>query len=103
MAMRDQDEIDMFERSDFCLRVFKNRIREPRIYEQNFSARGHNLERRLTVPSELRIHANHQIENRWSSKRNAVARSDGCSNFSTFAISSSFDIGRSSSYLCLHI
>jgi hypothetical protein len=45
--------------------------------KQNFSARGHNLERRLTVPSKLRIHKNHQIENRWSIKRNADSRSDG--------------------------
>ena len=77
MTVRNQDEIDMLERGDFVLRIFENRIREPRIDEQNFSARGHNLESRLTVPSELRIHGNHQIENRWSSKRNAVSRSDG--------------------------
>ena len=56
MTMRNQDEIDMLERGDFVLRIFENRIREPRIDEQNFSARGHNLESRLTVPSELRIH-----------------------------------------------
>ena len=77
MTVRNQDEIDMLERGDFVLRIFENRIREPRIDEQNFSARGHNLESRLTIPSELRIHGNHQIEKRWSSKRNAVSRSDG--------------------------
>jgi DNA-3-methyladenine glycosylase II len=62
----------MLERGDFGLGIFENRIREPRIDEQNFSARGHNFESRLTIPSELRIHGNHQIEKRWSSKRNAV-------------------------------
>src|SRR5262245_34966737 len=30
MTMRNQDEIDMLERSDFGLRIFENRIREPR-------------------------------------------------------------------------
>ena len=88
MTVRNQDEIDMLERGDFGLGIFENRIREPRIDEQNFSARGHNLESRLTIPSELRIHANHQIEKRWSSKQNAVQgvtasqpsnfKSDGC-------------------------
>ena len=58
--MRNQDEIDILERSDFVLRLFQNRIREPRIDEQNFSARGHNLESRLTVPSELRAHEKSQ-------------------------------------------
>jgi hypothetical protein len=69
MTMRNQDEIDMLERGDFGLRVFKDRIREPRIDEQNFSARGYNLESRLTVPSELRIHGNHEIEKRSPGKR----------------------------------
>jgi DNA-3-methyladenine glycosylase II len=73
--MRNQNEIDILERVDFILRIFENRIREPRIDEQNFSARRHNLESRLTVPSELRIHGSHQIENRWSSKENAVSKS----------------------------
>ncbi len=54
--MRNQDEINMLERGDFGFRIFENRIREPRIDEQNFSARGHNLEGGLTIPSELRIH-----------------------------------------------
>src|SRR4029077_13929635 len=72
MTVRNQDEIDMLERGDFGLGISENRIREPRIDEQNFSARSHNLESRLTIPSELRIHANHQIEKRWSSKQNAV-------------------------------
>ena len=67
----------MLERGDFGLGIFENRIREPRIDEQNLSARGHNLESRLTIPSELRVHGNHQIEKRWSSKRNAISRSDG--------------------------
>ena len=52
----------MLQRGDFVLRVFENRIREPRIDEQNFSARCHNFESRLTVPSELRVHGNHQTE-----------------------------------------
>src|SRR4029077_20407353 len=56
MTVRNQDEIDMLERGDFGFRIFENRIREPGIDEQNFSARGHNLESRLTIPSELRIH-----------------------------------------------
>src|SRR4029450_2443603 len=62
MTMRNHDEIDVFERGDFVLRIFENRIREPRIDEQNFSARGHNLESRLTVPSELRVHGNHRTK-----------------------------------------
>ena len=36
MTVRNQDEIDMLERGDFVLRIFENRIREPRIDEQNF-------------------------------------------------------------------
>ena len=64
MTVSNQDEIDVFEPGNFFLRIFENRIREPRIDEQNFSARRHNLESRLTVPSELRIHGSHQIENR---------------------------------------
>jgi len=67
--VRDQDEIDMLKRGDFLLCIFKNRIREPRIHEQNFPGRRHNLESRLTIPSELRIHANHQIEKRPLGKR----------------------------------
>jgi hypothetical protein len=62
MTMRCQDEIDMLERGDFGIRIFQDRIREPRIDEQNFSARSHNLERRLTVPSKLRIHGIHRTE-----------------------------------------
>jgi hypothetical protein len=64
MTVGNQDEINMVERGNFGLRVFEDRIREPRIDEQNFPARGHNLKSRLTVPSELRVHANHEIENR---------------------------------------
>jgi hypothetical protein len=70
--VRDQNQIDMLKRGDFVPGVFENRIREPRIDEQNFSARGHNLESRLTIPSKLGIHGNYQIEKHWSSKRNAV-------------------------------
>ena len=62
MTVRNQDEIDVFEPGNFFLRIFENRIREPRIDEQNFSARRHNLESRLTVPSKLRIHGNHETE-----------------------------------------
>ena len=69
MTVRNEDEIDMLERGDFALRIFENRIREPRIDEQNFSARSHNLERRLTVPSKLRIHGNHETESCAQSKR----------------------------------
>ena len=69
MPVRNQDEIDMLERGDFVFRIFKNRIGEPRIDEQNFSARGHNLESRLAVPSELRIHGNHETENPSLGKR----------------------------------
>ena len=82
------DHCAFVERSDFILASFENRIRQPGIDEQNFSARRCDLESRLAVPSELRIHGNHQIENLWSSKRNAVSR-----------ISSSFDIRVSSFYL----
>jgi hypothetical protein len=67
--MRNQDEIDMLERGDFGLRIFEDRIREPRIDEQNFSARSHNLERRLTVPSELRIHGSHRTKKFSTGKR----------------------------------
>src|SRR6476660_6103704 len=56
VTVRNQDEIDLLERGDFGFRILKTRIREPRIDEQNFSARGHNLEGGLTVPSKLRIH-----------------------------------------------
>src|SRR5438094_2681353 len=69
MTMRNQDEIYISERGDFVLRIFENRIREPRIDEQNFPARGHDLESRLTVPSELRIHAK-------SRNRKAFARQE---------------------------
>ena len=62
MTVRDQNEIDILERSDFVLRIFENRIREPRIDEQNFSAWCNDFKSRLTVPSELRVHANHEIE-----------------------------------------
>jgi len=70
MSMRDQDKIDMFERSDFFLGSFENRIRQPRIYEQNFSARRHDLESRLAVPGELRFHAPQQTEKICPSKSN---------------------------------
>src|SRR4029450_11638995 len=99
MTMRNQDEIDVPEPGDFGLRIFENRIREPRIDEQNFSARGHNLESRLTVPSELRIHGKsrnpkasvHQEKRRFGEVRFL--------KFSTFIISSSFDIRHSTFYL----
>jgi hypothetical protein len=77
MTVRNQNEIDIPQRGDFSLPIFENRIREPRIDEQNFSARDHNLESRLTVPSKLRIHGKHQIKNRSSSKGNGVSRSEG--------------------------
>ena len=77
MAVRNQDEIDMFKRSNFSFRIFESRIREPRIDEQDFAARGHNLEGRLTVPSELRVHENHETEKCWASKRNAISKSRG--------------------------
>ena len=44
MTVCDQDEIDILERGDFVPRIFENRIREPRINEQNFPARDYNLE-----------------------------------------------------------
>jgi hypothetical protein len=69
MTVRNQDEIHMLEPGDFGFRIFENRIRKPRIDEQNFSVRGHNLESRLTVPSKLRIHENHEIESCAQSKR----------------------------------
>jgi DNA-3-methyladenine glycosylase II len=72
MTVRDQDKIDMIESGDFSLGIFENRIGEPRVDEQNFSAPRHNLESRLTIPSELRFHGNYEIENRWSIKRNAI-------------------------------
>src|SRR5215510_11017986 len=69
MTMCNQDEIDMLERGDFVLRLFENRIREPRIDQQNFSRRRNNLKSRLTVPSELRVHGNHETEKRSVGKR----------------------------------
>jgi hypothetical protein len=69
MTVGNQDEINMVKRGDFGLRVFEDRIREPRIDEENFSARRHNLESRLTIPSELRIHGNHETEKRSFGKR----------------------------------
>jgi hypothetical protein len=62
MTMGNQNEIDMLKRGDFGLGIFENRIREPGVDEQNFSAGRHNLESRLAIPGELRIHGNHQIE-----------------------------------------
>src|SRR4029077_6966908 len=72
MPMRNQDEVDMLKRGDFVLRIFENRIRQPRIDEQNFSARGNNLESRLTVPSKLRVHG--RSRNRKAFARQEVAR-----------------------------
>src|SRR3954462_10399149 len=69
MTMRNQDEIDMLKRRDLSLGISENRIREPGIHEQNFSARRHNLKSRLTIPGELRVHGNHQIENSSFGKR----------------------------------
>ena len=66
----------MFKRGEFVLRFFENRIRQPRIDEQNFSGRRYDLEGRLTVPSELRIHENHQIEKTSSGKRCEI-KNDG--------------------------
>ena len=51
MAVRNQDKIDMFERGEFVFRCCEDRIRQPRIDEQNFSARRNDLEGRLPVPS----------------------------------------------------
>src|SRR5258707_8523644 len=72
VSMCNQNKIDMVERSDFIFASFENRIRQPRIDEQNFSARGHNLESRLTVPSKLRIHG--KSRNRKAFARQEVTR-----------------------------
>src|SRR6266487_3187652 len=52
MSMCNQYKIDVVERSDFILASFENRIRQPGIDEQNFSARRCDLESRLAVPGE---------------------------------------------------
>ena len=67
--MCNQNKIDTFERVDFIRASFENRIRQPRIDEQNFSARRYDLESRLAVPSELRVHDLHETEKHWFSKR----------------------------------
>ena len=46
----------MFERGEFVFRCCEDRIRQPRIDEQNFAARRNDLESRLAVPSELGFH-----------------------------------------------
>ncbi len=45
--MCNQYKIDVVERSDFILASFENRIRQPGIDEQNFSARRCDLESRV--------------------------------------------------------
>ena len=50
MPVTNEDKIDVLERGEFVLRLFENRIRLPRIDEQNFSARRNDFESRLAVP-----------------------------------------------------
>ena len=50
MSVCNQNKIDMLERGEFVLRFFENRIRQPRIDEQNFSPRRNDFESRLAVP-----------------------------------------------------
>ena len=71
--MRNQDKIDVGERRNFFLPSIKNRIRQPRIDQQNFSGGGHDSESRLAIPSELRFHANQKSQKTWSSKGNDPA------------------------------
>jgi hypothetical protein len=71
--MCNQNKIDTVERSDFIFASFENRIRQPRIDEQNFSARRYDLESRLAVLSELRVHDLHETEKHWFSKRDKRA------------------------------
>jgi hypothetical protein len=71
--MCNQNKIDTVERSDFIFASFENRIRQPRIDEQNFSVRRYDLESRLAVPSELRVHDLHETEKHWFSKRDKRA------------------------------
>ena len=113
--MRNQDKIDVGERSDFFLGSFENRIRQPRIDEQNLSSGSHDSESRLAIPSELRFHATQKGQKTWSSKGNDPApiskarmtNDEGMSKSdwqktnvrtltSGFVISSSFDIRDSS-------
>jgi hypothetical protein len=56
MAVRNENEIDMFKRSNFLLCFVINRIRKPWIDQQNFSTGRDDFKGRLTVPSELRVH-----------------------------------------------
>jgi hypothetical protein len=72
--MCNQDKIDTVERSDFIFASFENRIRQPGINEQDFSARRYDLESRLPVPGELRVHYNHETENISASKGNAPVK-----------------------------
>ena len=68
MAVRNEDQINVFKRGEFVLRFFENRIRQPRIDEQNFAARRDDLESRLPVPGELGVHESHQTEKPWFGK-----------------------------------
>src|SRR4029450_6879946 len=63
MSVRDEDKINTLQRGNFVLSLFENRIHQPRIDEQNLAARCNDLESRLTIPGELRFHANHETEN----------------------------------------
>jgi hypothetical protein len=76
MSVRNQNKIDTVERSDFIFASFENRIRQPGINEQDFSARRYDLESRLAVPSELRVHDLHETEKHWFSKRDKRAWND---------------------------
>jgi len=74
MSMRNQNQINTLESRDFVFAPIMNRVRQPGIDEQNFSARRYDLESRLAVPSELRVHHNHETENISAGKGNAPVK-----------------------------
>ena len=63
--MRDQDQIDAFQRGDFFLASIVNRIGQPGIDQEHIARRRNDFKSRLTVPSQLglRGHTCHQSEN----------------------------------------
>jgi DNA-3-methyladenine glycosylase II len=98
--MCNQNKIDSVERSDFICASFENRVRQPRIDEQNFSARRYHLEGRLAVPSELRVHDLHETEKHWFGKGDEHgALRHPATDVSSFVINSTFDI-RHFTYVC---
>src|SRR5438046_5738477 len=97
MSMCNQTKTDTSEHVDLLRAFFENGIRQPRIDEQNFSARRYDLESRLAIPGELRVHGNHQTEKDWFGKGDEHgALRHPATDVSSFVINSAFDIRHSS-------